>query len=1260
MKYLNSLWSTIRFCSEWIASALFSRVYFGRHQATAPNGSVILFPCSTNLLCCGLSGIISFKTGKTDLPDLLADRPADLPVDSLGNTLLAVESGGYAACKKAALSITDHYLGGDPVVRSLFKQVHSLKRTHAFYSIYADAGLQQILSGISQRLLALIQSETAVLGLDMGRLSADDIDIMIRRVEIVKDVFWCLKSEIMDNVARIQNLIHPGNIRPSFGVISVFKKINAVLNSIDRLEVRGRDSAGISQVFILYSPEYELFQHAVQARGLSLELSVRTNQEILLNRGISLRESHQQGGAVCVSVVFTYKVAAEIGRLGDNIAFIRRQIREDEILHLIAAIPCKSLMVFAHTRWASVGAISPANCHPVDNRTSKISFDNVGVIQAALNGDIDNYQELKAAFEQDGIQVPVDITTDTKMIPLQIHKFIQCGMKIEDAFRQAVNTFKGSHAIFMTTDLAPGKLFLAQKGSGQTIFVGLCEEHYMPVSEVYGFVEDTHQFVKMDGEKVVEGPEGRTQGQIFILDQDSGGSISDIKAMYYNGVPIVLGESDVKTTQITSRDIDRQNFPHYFLKEISESPASVEKTMLNRWRIHPDTNLSTVMLSENIIPPEIRHAFGQKSIRRIFFIGQGTAGIAAQACADILDYYLDDPSIQISAMKASELSGFKLSSPGASEMADVLVIAITQSGTTADTNRTVDMVRERGASTLAIVNRRDSDITFKVQGVMYTSSGRDIEMSVASTKAFYSQIVAGALMGLFLAELQGRRTPEFIAEELHHLLKLPQQMRHILSLQQEIGESARRLAQTRTYWAVVGSGPNKSSADEIRIKLSELCYTTISSDYVEDKKHIDLSSEPLIIVCAAGTRGIVIGDIIKDTAIFKAHKSAVVVIADEGEDRFGPYADDVFHVPAVPQHLSPVVNTLVGHIWGYYAALAINEGSKLLYDFREELQQTVDRYIQDGMDVYELVLERPFREKVAEFYYLLKKKNEKKGLCATMGYQAGADLSILLKYLAGRLPVSDFELDFGKKGTAQHMLSTLFDSLGEAINYMARPIDAIKHQAKTVTVGTSRIIEKIDGIIFDVLAESGFGISQLTSSNIRVLKNLQGIVSKINGTILYSIDELNVLGEITDRTTISVKQKTGSLAPLTSRVETDSRLQGTKRIIVREGNVFIGRGRNDDRNIIIIPIFSANSANSISNLMLLHIAFKDRMPLPVKIKALGGKHERIKNIVQETSAPWNDTYLEWVRMEDLFGQSAEKTAEYIISQATLNPLTSIE
>jgi glucosamine--fructose-6-phosphate aminotransferase (isomerizing) len=117
----------------------------------------------------------------------------------------------------------------------------------------------------------------------------------------------------------------------------------------------------------------------------------------------------------------------------------------------------------------------------------------------------------------------------------------------------------------------------------------------------------------------------------------------------------------------------------------------------------------------------------------------------------------------------------------------------------------------------------------------------------------------------------------------------------------------------------------------------------------------------LIIVCAAGTRPTVIGDIIKDTAIFKAHKAAPVVICDEGEDRFDPYADDVFQVPPVEEHLAPILNTLVGHLWGYFAALSIHEGSRFLYRFQEELQQTASDAARRKVDVNEWVLEKGFR-----------------------------------------------------------------------------------------------------------------------------------------------------------------------------------------------------------------------------------------------------------------------------------------------------------
>ena len=749
------------------------------------------------------------------------------------------------------------------------------------------------------------------------------------------------------------------------------------------------------------------------------------------------------------------------------------------------------------------------------------------------------------------------------------------------------------------------------------------------------------------------GKKGNTQGQIFILDQRSPGGLAGITAMYYDGTPITLTDDDVKHTEITSRDIDRQDFPHYFLKEISEAPQSVERTLLNRWKIADDGSGRhyVIHLDQRSFPRSLEAALAEDRIRRVFFVGQGTAGVAAQACADILKSYLADPAIQLRALKASELSGFELNEgDGATSMADTLVVAISQSGTTTDTNRTVDMVKARGAHTLAIVNRRDSDITFKVDGVLYTSSGRDIEMSVASTKAFYSQIVAGALLGLKVASVKGRRSTEFISDQIAELLRIPDHMRTVLAMGKPIQASARRLAATKTYWAAVGSGPNKSSADEIRIKLSELCYKTISSDFVEDKKHIDLSSEPLIIVCAAGSKGTVIGDIIKDTAIFKAHKAAPVVIADEGEERFGPYAEDVFHVPRVSPQLAPILNTLVGHIWGYHAALAIHEGSRFLHDIRESIHQTLDDLAEQGLDIYEVVLEKTFREKIVGFYQAFRDRRKARQFPTAITH--ASDLTLLFKYLSGRLPLSDFEMDFGLKGTAKNIFDTLFHVLGESINLMSRPVDAIKHQAKTVTVGTSRISERVEGILFDTLADHELDISQVVNRNVIVMKNLQGVIDHVKGSILYRIDGLGLLGDPTDQTTIAILNKTGILAQLPSRVEKDPVLKGTKRIIVGQGNVYIGKGRKDGRSIVVIPATSNDPTDGsrIRYLLLLNIGFKESIPLEKKIKALGGKYDHIKNIVQENSVPWADDYLDEVAVDDLFGQSAEKLAEAMVAR----------
>jgi glucosamine--fructose-6-phosphate aminotransferase (isomerizing) len=233
------------------------------------------------------------------------------------------------------------------------------------------------------------------------------------------------------------------------------------------------------------------------------------------------------------------------------------------------------------------------------------------------------------------------------------------------------------------------------------------------------------------------------------------------------------------------------------------------------------------------------------------------------------------------------------------------------------------------------------------------------------------------------------------------------------------------------------------------------------------------------------------------------------------------------------------------------------------------------------------------------------------------------------------------------------MLETFFAVMARGINAMSRPVDAIKHQAKTVTVGTSRISEKLEGLLFNTLAEYGLSTSQLTNRNVLVLKNLQAIVETIHGAILYRISQLDLLGEITEETSIDIIKKAGVLASIPSRVETDQRLKGTKKIIVREGNVYIGKGRKDDRSILIVPVISdrPTRSNVIEYLLLLNVGFYAAVPLADRIKALGGKYENIRSIVQENNVVWEDRLLNLIEMDELFGRSAEKIGERIVSRA---------
>jgi len=1239
-----------------------TRIFFGCSPKSVAGPALIFFPLEPTLLCCGLTGILTIKG--TSVPP----GNVEAAIGQITDGLPLLKAQDIQALLAGSIPL-DSYLSGKSQLDGLYSSLLELKQEAAaeylFFSKGETAGLYEQVASLRDFLAA----EEFQLEHSAESFRTSDLEIINSRLGILKDFIWTLEKDILDNLGRIAALFAA---RPGEGLsreaFHKYRKLNYLLNCLDRLEVRGRDSAGIQISFTLDDGQaFEKALSSLRADSLYDDFLRRSQPGDLLNGsiGISLPTGEQgkekPGGA---TVTFTYKTSAIIGELGRNVRKLREAIVADTLFSAFARLKTGFETAFAHTRWASVGSITDDNCHPVNNyilTAEKIS-NSIGwptadkvypfygqgnwQISVALNGDIDNYASLRATLEAGREVIPQEVTTDTKIIPLQIEKYLLEGHDLQDSFRLAVNDFEGSHAIAMVSNLAPEKVFLALKGSGQTIYVGIAPDSYIFASELYGIVEGSSRFVKMDGEKTSSDSgesDGQRSGQIFVLDQNGPGSLQGILALFYDGTPLALTDHSVQHAEITTRDIDRGTYPHYFLKEITESALSVKKTLRGRYRISQgrDGGKKVVFnLGPDVLPEELKKALREGTIRRILVIGHGTAAVAGCAIADALERYLQGAPLTVEARIASELSGFCLSD----NLSDTLVIPVTQSGTTTDTNRAVAMAAERGATILAIVNRRQSDITTKSHGVFYTSDGRDIEMSVASTKAFYSQIIAGHLLGLSFAQILKTLPDTSIAEELAILEQAPDAMGQVLAQREEIRGAAERFAKRKTYWAVVGSGPNKAASDEIRIKLSELCYKTISTDIVENKKHIDLSAEPLIIVCAAGNPEAVMGDIVKDVAIFKAHKAAVTVFADADEDRFDGLADAVIRIPRAPFPLPVILNTVAGHLLGYYAALSIDEDALFLKEYRSQINRIMVEQDKRKASLYERIADRDFRRLIRDFSAQFHERRNS-GAFSFTTVKTVSDIALLLKYVVGKLPLEDYWSDFKNSGDLLSPVDLLDISLGQAIDELSRPIDAIRHQAKTVTVGTSRKEEPLSGILFDLLTGLGFSAKALVSKTIMDLNRIQAAVAEIRGYTLYSINHLDADGSPGEEATIAIENRGGISREMTSRVEASNLLMGTKKIVARTRRLYIGKGKLDGMSVIILPVLG--EGNVVRNLLLVHVAFNETLPLKKKIDILNIKYNDIRNLINEYNLPWEDSYLERIPLEILFGEPAETLAEDI-------------
>ena len=991
---------------------------------------------------CGIAGFVSneFSISEADI-DWLTE---------LGARAISLETGPDSA--KSLSAIID-------VLEARFSDLMSINTIRvACLNESAEKKIRQFADALARHEMALTE---------LSQAGSTELDPLIERL---RDYGWQLKAELADHANAATALAAKANNTAGTAALNVAIASEYVLRAIDRLEVRGRDSAGLA-IQIDVSPK------ALDALGDEELKSYNQRRSDLHAGDLAIYEENRSSEGLCIT--FVYKTANLVGRLGDNGAALRHSISNDGVLWAVAGAAI-SASILSHTRWASHGVISVANCHPhnssLTSDTQNTTDTRLGAMYA-LNGDVDNHLELLEEFvTARDLTVEATITTDAKIIPITDRASTNATNDRMEQFRAASRRLDGSVAIGCIDPLNAGTAYLAQKGSGQGLHAARINDGWIFASEVYGLCNAA--LTSFNLARSVAG------GSVIKLNGSN-----ERPEMYTvsDGKPV---EVEPEANQIFARDIYRGEYDFFLEKEINDGPASVAKTLRGRFRKQPDG-----MIAFDDLPTDIwqnLRSATDKGIARVYVVGQGTAGVAAVGIGYLIEKALGRDArrkIPVVAIRSSELSADIESY----NFDRALVIAVSQSGTTTDTNRAVDLARERGAFIHAIVNRRNSDLVRKSDSALFTSDGRDVEMSVASTKAFYAQITAGKLTALFLADQLQTMTDIELAYELGELEKLPALVGRVLDNEDHIAECAQSLAPYARYWAVTGSGVNHIAALEIRIKLSELCYKSIPVDFTEDKKHIDLSTEPLTLVIANDLPGDLVGDVVKEAAIFKAHNGRPIVFATEGADAiaFEEYAERVIALPRIGADLAFVLATVAGHLFGFHAARAIDIGAQKL------------KQIMVGLELLAM------QSSQADAKEVIGQLDRFLDQAAHGAFNSGLDASHLAKIaLVSRKLYANIE----NPGALKTIAANAAEPIRKAFEETSRPVDTIRHQAKTVTVGTSRPEDALSPVVRDALGALALADSRLSFSNRKTLAAVSRIVDTVKWSALLDLktrDKIN-------------------------------------------------------------------------------------------------------------------------------------------------------
>lgn len=525
----------------------------------------------------------------------------------------------------------------------------------------------------------------------------------------------------------------------------------------------------------------------------------------------------------------------------------------------------------AHTRWATHGEPNSTNAHPHFSESNNLALIH--------NGIIENYLTLKKQLEEEGVKFRS--TTDTEVL-VQLIEFIQKSRNVDllTAVRLSLQRVIGAYAIAILDKNDPNQIIAARKSS--PLVVGIGEQEFFLGSDASPIIEYTDKVIYLN------------DGDIAVIRKGK-----ELEIVDFNNIPL---EHEIKTVDLKLGQIEKGGFPHFMLKEIFEQPECLKDCM--RGRINIDQNL--VKLSAIIDYKE-----RLLTARRFIIVACGTSWHAGLIGKQLIESIC---SIPVEVEYASE---FRYSNPVINNQ-DV-VIAISQSGETADTLAAIQLAKQKGAFIYGICNAVGSSIARATDTGSYIHVGPEI--GVASTKAFTGQVTVLTMLALALAKEKMLISADEYAMMVNELNEIPNKMNQVLKANDHIRDISRIFTYAHNF-LYLGRGFNYPVALEGALKLKEISYIHAEGYPAAEMKHgpIALIDDEMPVVVIA-TQNVLYDKLMSNIQEIKARRGRVIAIVTEGDTSVKALADEYIELPRTLECLEPLLATIPLQMLAYHIAI---------------------------------------------------------------------------------------------------------------------------------------------------------------------------------------------------------------------------------------------------------------------------------------------------------------------------------------------------